>query len=166
MEVGRVAPMRRFRATSSEHKLITDTSLLCVQRNCLEPIVFRRQVRVQVLARHSSTERPLPADVWTAHWQPRELRVGSAAHAGCMCAASTGSSWITAGCRPESQDAVRPGERARRGGGIDEGFTQPSRPERSWRRGEPLLLTFHWEATESSKVRKLRDFRLKCRDAR
>ena len=46
MEVGRLARMRRFRATSSGHRLITDASLLCAQRIGLEPIVFRRQVRV------------------------------------------------------------------------------------------------------------------------
>ena len=61
MEVGRRARMRRFRATSSGHELITDTSLRCAQRNGLEPIVCRRQVRVRVLARDCTTERPLPA---------------------------------------------------------------------------------------------------------
>ena len=81
-----MARMRRFRATSSGHKLITDTSLLCAQRNGLEPIVFRRQVRVRVLAQDCSTERPLPADVRAA--QPGKLYVRAAAHAGCMCAAS------------------------------------------------------------------------------
>jgi hypothetical protein len=80
-----VARMRRFRAASNGHKLITDT-LLCAQRNGLGPIVFRRQVRVRVLARDCSTERPLPADVQTA--QPGKLYARSAAHAGCMCAAT------------------------------------------------------------------------------
>ena len=86
MEVGRMARMRRFRATSSGHRLITDASLLCAQRIGLEPIVFRRQVRIRVLARDCSAERPLPADVRTA--QLGQLCVRAAAHAGCVCAAS------------------------------------------------------------------------------
>jgi hypothetical protein len=90
-KLGVVARMRRFRATSSGHKLITDTSLLCAQRTGLEPIVFRRQVSARVVAHDCSTERPLPADVRTA--QPGKLYVRSATHAGCMCAAS--SCWIT-----------------------------------------------------------------------
>jgi hypothetical protein len=94
IEVGRLARMRRFFATSSGHELITDTSLRCAHRNGLDPIVCRGQVRVRVLARDCSPERPLLADARTA--QPGELYGRSAAHAGC----SGVRSWIAPGRAP------------------------------------------------------------------